>query len=170
MSQYIRPFAAFGAGMLGDRLNSSKVMIIGQILSLVGIVGILLTPVSFSIWFILIASVFIYVSMYMTQSMHFALMEETNFPPEANGTVIDLVCCIGYLPEAFSPFLAGVILDKYTGLEGYRIFFTVLLITTAVGILFTMIWMRRTKEKRAELLEQNKEKRKEKLAHKAEAV
>lgn len=156
MSQYIRPFAAFGAGAMGDRINSSKVMLCAQILAAVGIFAVIVIPTSASIAFILIACVLIYAAMYMAQSMHFAIMEETDFPTEASGTVIGLLCCLGYLPEAFAPYMAGVILDKYTGLAGYRIFFTVLLVTVLVGVVLTLIWMRMTKERRAELAEMSK--------------
>lgn len=150
-SQYIRPFAAFGAGILGDRVNSSKVMLTAQIMSGVGIVTVLLTPASSTIIPILLACVIIYASMYMSQSMHFAIMEEADFPPESSGTAIGLLCCFGYLPEAFSPYLAGVILDAHEGLAGYRIFFVTLLVTTLIGIGFTLIWIRMTRKRRNEL-------------------
>lgn len=156
-SQYVRPFAAVGAGVLGDRINNSKVMLIAQIASLVAILAILVIPTSFSIWFLLVATIIIFFAMYMTQSMHFAIMNEGDLPEEAHGTAIGIICALGYLPEAIAPWAAGTILDKYTGTTGYRLIFILMAVVTLVGIGLTLIWLKRTKVKREEILALNKE-------------
>ena len=140
-SQYIRPVAAFGAGILGDRINSSKVMLLGQIVMVIGMCIVLFMPASAGIIPILIACVLIFSTMYVCQSMHFAIMAEIDCPPEIVGTAIGFICCIGYLPEAICPFVAGAMLDKYPGVAGYRIFFILLTLTIAAGILLTLIWL-----------------------------
>ena len=96
--------------------------------------------------------------------MHFAIMAEIDCPPEIVGTAIGFICCIGYLPEAICPFVAGAMLDKYPGVAGYRIFFILLTLTIAAGILLTLIWLRMTKEKRAQILAINQAKKAEKVA------
>ena len=163
-SQYIRPVAALGAGVLGDRINSSKVMLLGQIVMVIGMCIVLFMPASAGIIPILIACVFIFATMYICQSMHFAIMAEIDCPPEIVGTAIGFICCIGYLPEAICPFVAGIMLDKYPGVAGYRIFFILLTLTIAAGILLTLIWLRMTKEKRAQILAINQAKKAEKVA------
>ncbi|MEG0134004.1 MAG: MFS transporter, partial [Clostridium sp.] len=65
-------------------------------------------------------------------------------------------CCIGYLPEAVCPYVAGVVLDKYTGLAGYNILFMLLAGVTVVGIGLTFVWLKMTKVKRAEILSLSK--------------
>ena len=55
-------------------------------------------------------------------------------------------------------------LDKYPGVAGYRIFFILLTLTIAAGILLTLIWLRMTKEKRAQILAINQAKKAEKVA------
>ena len=114
-SQYIRPFASFGAGVLGDRINNSKVMLIGQIGLTIALIILLVTPASLGIIPILIACLMIFFCMYMCIAMHFAIMDEEYFPPECVGTAIGLICAIGYLPEATSLFVAGVILIPRCG-------------------------------------------------------
>ena len=163
-SQYIRPVAAFGAGILGDRINSSKVMLLGQIVMVIGMCIVLFMPASAGIIPILIACVLIFSTMYVCQSMHFAIMAEIDCPPEIVGTAIGFICCIGYLPEAICPFVAGAMLDKYPGVAGYKIFFILLTLTIAAGILLTLIWLRMTKEKRAQILAINQAKKAEKVA------
>lgn len=152
-SQYIRPVASFGAGVLGDKINNSKVMLIGQIGLAIGLVIILLTPSTLGVIPILIACLMIFFSMYMCVTMHFAIMDEEYFPKECVGTAIGLICAIGYLPEATSPFVAGVLLDKFPGVAGYRLFFVYMFAVTIFGLALTVIWLRRTKARRAELLE-----------------
>ena len=107
-SQYIRPIASFGAGVLGDRINNSKVMLIGQIGLAAGLIIILCTPTGLGVIPILIACVMIFFCMYMCVTMHFAIMDEEYFPDE----------CVG----------------------------------TAIGLILTLIWLRRTKARRAEIL------------------
>ena len=93
-SQYIRPFASFGAGVLGDRINNSKVMLIGQIGLTIALIILLVTPASLGIIPILIACLMIFFCMYMCIAMHFAIMDEEYFPPECVGTAIGLICAI----------------------------------------------------------------------------
>lgn len=151
-SQYIRPFAAIGAGVMGDKINSSKVMLAGTLLTVLGLCFVLFTPENSSVILILIGCVLIYASMYITQSMHFALMEESDFPPEITGTAVGIICCLGYLPEAVCPFFAGQILDNFKGTEGYKMIFAAWMTVTVIGVLLTIIWLKVTKEKRKELL------------------
>ncbi|MEG2195738.1 MAG: MFS transporter [Terrisporobacter sp.] len=156
MSQYIRPVSAIGAGVIGDKINSSKVLLISQFVTLGGLLIIMFTPVNSSIMFILIGCVLVFATMYVSQSMHFAIMEESNFPAASSGTAIGIICCIGYLPEAVCPYVAGVVLDKYTGLAGYNILFMLLAGVTVVGIGLTFVWLKMTKVKRAEILSLSK--------------
>ena len=155
-SQYIRPVASFGAGVLGDRVNNSKVMLMGQIGLGIGLCLILFVQPSLGILPILVACLMIFFSMYVCQTMHFAIMEEIHCPKECMGTAIGFICCLGYLPEATSPFVAGVILDRFPGVTGYRLFFIFMLAVTVFGIVLTVIWLRITRERRAEILADNK--------------
>ena len=151
-SQYIRPIASFGAGVLGDRINYSKVMLIGQLGLAAGLIIILLTPAAMGVIPILVACLMIFFSMYMCVTMHFAIMDEVKFPPECVGTAIGFICALGYLPEATSPFVAGVILDRFPGVPGYRLFFIYMFAVTIFGLVLTLIWLRMTKARRAEIL------------------
>ncbi len=157
-SQYIRPFAAMGAGVLGDKFNASKVMLVGLITTFLGMGVVYITPQDSTIILILAGLLIIFASMYVTQSMHFAIMEETKFPPEASGTIIGLVCTIGYLPEAFVPYTAGIILDNFAHDEvaGYRLIFVLIMAITAIGIALTLVWLKQTKQRRLDLLQERK--------------
>lgn len=60
------------------------------------------------------------------------------------------------IPEAASPFMAGIILDRFPDAAGYRLFFIYLFAVTIFGLVLTVIWLRRTKTRRAEILEKLK--------------
>lgn len=152
-SQCIRPVAAFG-----DRVNSSKVMLFGQIAMVIGMCMILFAPKSLGVVPILVACLLIFSTMYICQSMHFAIMEEFDCPPETMGTAIGFICCIGYFPEAICPLVAGGFLYKYSGAFGYRLYLILLTATIAIGIVLTWIWLCMTKEKRKIILEKIKRK------------
>lgn len=154
-SQYIRPFASFGAGFLGDRINSSKVMLIGQTGLLLGLGIILLCGSSTGIAPVLVACLILFVCMYICVSMHFAIMEEFDCPAEWEGAAIGLICCLGYLPEVTNPFVAGRLFDRFPGTTGYRLFFGYMLAVTIFGIALTLIWFKRTKAKRMSMLKSN---------------
>lgn len=152
-SQYIRPFASVGSGILADRFNSSKIMLAGNIIALVGLLIIFFTPIGTSIIPVIAGLLIVFAAMYITQSMHFAIMEEINVPAEASGTAVGLCCTLGYLPEVICPFYAGKILDSFPegDLGGYRLIFLILMGVTVLGIFLTLLWIRRTKVRRAEL-------------------
>lgn len=154
--QYVKPFSSIAGGFLGDKINSSKCLLLAQMFLLVGLIIILITPPGSSIVFIIVGCVFVYPAMHIALTMHFAIMEESDLPKESAGTAIGIICFLGYLPEAFSPFLAGNILDRYEAVTGYRIFFIILVAFTIVGIFATLIWLSRTKAKRAQILAINK--------------
>lgn len=158
-SQYIRPFAAMGAGVLGDKINSSKVMLLGQIGNAAALGIVLLARPSFGIMPIVIASIMLFFMMYVCVTMQFAIMEEIDVPKECEGTAIGLICSLGYLPEATSPFVAGRILDLVPGTTGYRLFFIYMIVITVIGIALTCIWFKMTKEKRVQILEDSKKKK-----------
>lgn len=155
-SQYIRPAASFLAGVLGDKINSSKVMLIGQLGLVAGLIILLMSKSSMGIVPIIIGSLIIFASMYICVSMHFAIMVEIDCPAECEGAAIGLICCLGYLPEAASPFVAGKLLDHFSGAFGYRLFFIYMLAIVILGIVLTLIWFKRTKNKRTQILQSDK--------------
>ncbi|MBS5786545.1 MAG: MFS transporter [Clostridioides difficile] len=159
LAQYCRPVASAASGLLGDKVGSSKIIAYGFILMIVGLLGVIFTPTQPSmIIMLLIACVAIYVSMYAIQGLHYSLLEEGNYPLSISGTAIGIVATLGYLPEVLCPLVAGKMLDAFPGISGYRYYFILLAIVAAVGLVFTIVWMGITKERRKELVDMNKKK------------
>lgn len=151
-SQYCRPIGSFGSGIIGDRIGISNMVIIGYCVLALGLAALIVLPGKPS--FILLLLVFIaiiYISMYALQATHFAILVEGDYPVETTGTVAMPLMIIGYSGEIFMPIVAGACLDHWSGTDGYKILFTILLGLTIVGLITAIIWQRVTKEKRKEI-------------------
>ncbi|MFJ7995316.1 nitrate/nitrite transporter [Peribacillus frigoritolerans] len=151
-SQYCRPIGSFGSGIIGDRIGISNMVIIGYCVLAIGLAALIVLPGKPS--FILLLLVFIaiiYISMYALQATHFAILVEGDYPVETTGTVAMPLMIIGYSGEIFMPIVAGACLDHWSGTEGYKVLFTILLGLTIVGLISAIIWQRVTKEKRKEI-------------------
>ncbi len=151
-SQYVRPIGCFIAGFAADRVGSSKICAISFCIMIVGMLGVIFTPGKAAmIPMLLVFLAAIYASMYAAQSMHFAIMEEGDYPLEVTGTATAILTPLGYSVELFAPIIAGRCLDTWDGAQGYRVFFWILVVLLVIGLVSTLIWMANTKEKRAEL-------------------
>lgn len=148
-SQYCCPIGCFASGVIADKIGCSKVAAIGFAAMIVGIVGLIFTPGKAKmIWMLLIAIAVIYTSMYAIQSMHFAIMEEGEYPLEITGTATAIITPLGFSAEFFMPLIAGLCLDHWTGATGYKVFFAVLGVMAVVGLIASLAWMAITKDKR----------------------
>lgn len=157
-SQYCRPIGSFGSGIIGDRIGISNMVIIGYCVLAIGLAALIVLPGKPS--FILLLLVFIaiiYISMYALQATHFAILVEGDYPVETTGTVAMPLMIIGYSGEIFMPIVAGACLDHWSGTDGYKVLFTILLALTIVGLITAIIWQRVTKEKRKEIKLQKRE-------------
>lgn len=155
-SQYCRPLGCFFTGIVADKIGSSKMMAIAYLILISGLVGVIAVPGQPSmIWLLLVFIAAIYVSMYGIQSLHYAILEEGDYPLEITGTATAIIMPIGYSSEFIVPITAGFCLDKWTGLQGYKIFFGILTALCVIGFLTVLIWMYVTKEKRT-LMKKNK--------------
>lgn len=154
LAQWVRPIGCVGAGVLGDKIGSSKVMAIGFVLMATGLVGALIIPTEASmITGLIVSCVAIFISMYAMQSMHYALLEEGGYSVAVSGMTVGILATIGYLPELVMPIIAGRLLDSFPGITGYRYLFTYLLGLALIGLTVTLFWLKLTKVRRKEIRE-----------------
>ena len=83
------------------------------------------------------------------KALLFAPMQEVGIKDEISGAAISLVSFVGYLPLVFCYSLYGSILDKFQGVLGYKILFTITMCFGLVGLLVNrkLIENSRVKEK-----------------------
>ncbi len=139
-AQYVRPVAAFGSGIIADKVGRSKVMYVTFSLMAIGTFLIVIMSGMSSTLFIVLC-IMIYAGMYGGYNLVFSMMEEGGIPLRVSGTAIGLICTLGYLPEVCVSFIAGKLLDSY-GEEGYRYMFIGITIIMIIGIVALLIWDR----------------------------
>jgi predicted MFS family arabinose efflux permease len=152
-AQYVRPFASSGAGLLADRIGSSKVSLCGMILVSISLFSIALAPGGKGniIMLVLLCLVF-YLSMYCVYAMNYALLEEGDIPKDICGTAVGIIATLGYLPDVLVPIMGGRLLDLFPGARGYQYIFTAIAIIAVAGICIMLGWIRLTARKKAPIL------------------
>ena len=91
----------------------------------------------------------IYSSMYGIQSLHFAILEEGDYPLSTTGAATAIITPLGYSTEMIMPIIAGMCLDSHPGAAGYKFFFTILIALSITGFITSLVWQYITREKRA---------------------
>ena len=143
LGSWVRPVAALGAGLLGDRFNVSRMLLFSFVLLLASnLVFAFSTPVAGLVWLlvgnILIAST----AIFAMRGLYFALFEEAKVPPLMTGTAVGLVSIVGYTPDIFVALVAGILIDRNPGVLGHQHFFMFLAVFAAIGTLVSYALMR----------------------------
>jgi sugar phosphate permease len=140
---WLRPVAALGAGLLADRIRSTRVMFI--------FFGILLasdlyfafaTPDSSATALMLANMMVASAAIFAMRGVYFALFKEATVPPSITGTAVGMVSVIGYTPDIFVSLLGGILLDRSPGVAGHQHFFMMMAAFSLVGLLVTMVFIR----------------------------
>ena len=138
LAQYVRPVACFTGGIAADKIGRANLMYItfGMMLAMTLILTFSkgLSPTAF-----IIVSIVTYFGMYAPYSLVFSMLEESGVPAKIGGTVIGVICTLGYLPEVICPLIAGKWLDKY-GDAGYRRLFIYLSIMMVLGMIMLTVY------------------------------
>lgn len=71
------------------------------------------------------------------RAIYFASMDEIQVPREITGSAMSIGSFIGYLPGAFMYAVYGNILDRFSGLNGYRIIFLMMAVFGVCGFLLS---------------------------------
>jgi len=140
---WVRPFAAFGFGLLGDRIRSSRTSGLCFALMLACysfFAAILPSP---DLAWVLWANILITCAgVFGLRGIYFALFEEGSIPARLTGTATGLVSVLGYTPDIFVSPIAGWLLDRSPGVSGHQHFFAFMAAFAALGLLASVIFMR----------------------------
>jgi nitrate/nitrite transporter NarK len=143
IGSWMRPIAAIGAGMLGDRFNVSRMTLILFALLLVSnLFFALSTPITGAVWVMLGNTLLTCIAIFGFRGLYFALFEEAKVPAAVTGTAVGLVSVIGFTPDIFVTFVAGVLIDRTPGLAGHQHFFLFLSAFAVIGLMASFALMR----------------------------
>ena len=70
---------------------------------------------------------------------------------ETTGTANSILTPLGYSVELFAPMVAGLCLNRWAGATGYKVFFSILTGLAVIGLISTLLWMAKTKDRRMEI-------------------
>ena len=140
---WMRPVAALGAGLLGDRFTVSRMTLVSFLVLFAShLVFALGEPTPGLAWVVLVNVLIGGAAVFGLRGLYFALFEEARVPPAVTGTAVGLVSVLGYTPDIFVSLVGGILLDRSPGLAGHQDFFAFMAAFAAVGIVASYVLMR----------------------------
>jgi MFS family permease len=112
LSFWIRAVAAVGAGYLGDRIESSRVIAWGFGILIAGSLVIASGTIPGVAWILIMTIAATSVGIYAIRGVYFALLAEGAVPLATTGSAIGVVSFVGFTPDVFMGPLMGVLLDS----------------------------------------------------------
>ena len=132
---YLRPVAAVMAGLLADRFDSARAIVVAFGL-LVAAYGVLATTsLDTGSMTLLMSSLLVtFAAVYALRGIYYALLEETRTPKHLTGASVAVIAFVGYTPEIFFGPVTGRILDASPGVAGHLDYFVFLTAMASAGI------------------------------------
>jgi nitrate/nitrite transporter NarK len=141
---WMRPVAALGAGLLGDRFLVSRMTVVCFAVLLASQLFFAIHTPQAGVAWLLLSNILVGSSaIFGLRSLYYALFEESKVPAVVTGTAVGLVSVLGYTPDIFVSYTGGVLLDRSPGLSGHQHYFYFLAAFAAIGLIVSFILMRR---------------------------
>ena len=145
ISYWVRPFAAILAGLAADRFRSSKIVIYGFLIMLVGSGIIGSGAIKSGAWAILALTIItISIGIYALRAIYFALFHDAQIPFAMTGTAVGVVSVVGYTPDIFMGPIMGFLTDNYPGAQGHQYLFLLLVVFALIGLVCSIAFRRIT--------------------------
>ena len=139
--QWIRPVAAIGAGFVADRVRCSRVVML-LFASLVAAHLYFALSAPGPVWILFANVIVTCIAMFGLRGVYFALFGQAGLPRVVTGSAVGLVSVIGYTPDIFVTWVAGVLTVRTPGLAGHQHFFWFLTAFSAVGLIAAVAFER----------------------------
>ncbi len=149
ISFWVRPFAAIAAGLLADRIGTSKATALSFGILIVGSLSIALGALQPGAhWMIVAVVIGTSTGIYALRGIYFALFGEARVPLAFTGSAVGVVSVIGYTPDVFMGPAMGFLLDRSPGTLGHQHVFAMVAIFGVIGLLSTLVFQRITRSAR----------------------
>jgi sugar phosphate permease len=143
IGSWMRPIAALGAGLLGDRFRVSRMTVVAFVILLASdLYFALTTPIPGAAWVLLGNTLLACTAIFGLRGLYYALFEEARVPAAVTGTAVGFVSVIGFTPDIFVSYVAGVLMDGSPGLAGHQYVFLFLAAFAFVGVVASYAIMR----------------------------
>ncbi|MFV0518156.1 MAG: MFS transporter [Aminipila sp.] len=141
VKRFICPISNVGGGYLADKVGTGNLLLVSFIIMAAGTAGILFLPASSSMIAVFtVLFLVIYFFYNVNYAMTWAMMDEGKIPEKYSGTAAGVISTVGYLPEIFCSLLAGILIDGFPGITGFRYFFGFLIVMLVIGAGFVLVW------------------------------
>jgi nitrate/nitrite transporter NarK len=137
-SSYMRPMAALVAGILADRLRTSKMtyfLFAALGLAFAGIAW--MTHFDAAITLVLAMLLFTFFAVFALRGIYFALVDESQIRMGATGTAVGIISVLGFTPDIFFASISGRMLDA--GQDGFGYYFLFVAGIMFVGCLCALV-------------------------------
>jgi nitrate/nitrite transporter NarK len=146
LGSWIRPFAAISAGLLADRFHVVKMLSICFLILLAADLCFAFATPALNFSWIFIGNVLITcIVIFGLRGLYFAIYEEVKMPIAITGSAVGFVSVIGFTPDIFVLFVAGLLMDNSPGLLGHQHFFMFLSSFAALGLIASLSLSRYTR-------------------------
>ena len=146
LGSWVRPIAALTIGILADRFDVVKMLsICFLILLLADLHFAFVTPDITLAWVLMLNAVLTCIAIFGLRGLYFAVFENTKVSYSMAGTAVGVVSVIGFLPDVFVLFVAGLFIEGSPGLAGHQHFFAFLAFFACIGLVSSMLLMRHVK-------------------------
>jgi nitrate/nitrite transporter NarK len=143
LGSWMRPVAALAAGLLGDRFSISRLTLIAFAMLLASdLFFAFTTPIAGASWILLTNVLVACAGFFGLRGLYFALFEELRVPAVVTGTAVGVISMVGFIPDVFSNWVAGVLVDRSPGLAGHQHYFMFLAAFAALGVIVSAMLVR----------------------------
>jgi len=140
---WVRPIAAFGAGIIGDKVGVTRAILVCFGLMVVGDLSVALGFMDPTApWMLFTMVVGTSAAVFGLRGLYFAIFDDAGVPAALTGTAAGLVSVIGYTPDIFMGPLNGYLTDTFPGARGHEYFFGALAGFAALGLICTLMFRR----------------------------
>ena len=85
------------------------------------------------------------IAIFGLRGLYFGLLQEGQIPLAFTGTAVGLVSVLGYAPDIYIAAVAGFLIDRSPGLEGFQHLFMLLLGFSIAGAIAAILFEREAK-------------------------
>ena len=144
LGSWLRPVAALAAGLIADRVSGARTLLACfAILLASDLFFATVVPLPSAIWILFGNMVIGMTAFFAMRGVYFALLQETKVPLAMTGTAIGIVSVIGFTPDIFVAYVAGLMIDRSPGATGHQHFFMFLSAFAALGVAASYLLARR---------------------------
>lgn len=141
---WLRPVAAIGAGIIADRVSTSRAIAVafGVLVLAYGTLAVLPADAAYIgvLWAQVAATA---LAVFALRGIYFALLEEARIPMQLTGIAVGFVSMVAYTPDILAPLVSGGLVDASPGTLGYRYFFGLMTAASTVGLIAILVLRRR---------------------------